>query len=919
MGLRICGTFSLSRCFVFVSLHILEILFGTDLDGCPSQNEWRGVGKLVCGSQGLLNLLEVAVGLPPGDTVSDLERVLSYREAVGEFLRSNPEAFFARSFSVDSLSASRVLLRWRDELRLAGWSLEVGDSDDVPGRLADLAGIEVGAPGDALFRAGIAERLDQIQALLAGGAQTGITRLAVIDPKESIPAKWGNLLEQLDAIFDPRIPTEPVAPEGSRLHLLQSRILEGSDKGAPLDKNSSDQSVVIWQSFSEKTLARAAAQRWRKPSPGPRSMLVAQPDARSRLNDSFRQLDLPVVAARESSLSVALTQLLPLCLRLHWGPFDPHAWLEFLLHPVCPVSGSLRYSLARAIDRAPGRGNREWEKAIEQARERVQEDAARKEKLESAISSWIELPAYEREGGIPGEQVAATARQLATWLRSIGAAKKASMEKEASLWLSVAGKVESFARAVSSLPSVSHQELERLIATWLASAGEGSQEGGELGGPLPVAGPGQVLSPVENLIWWQPGPGGSYRRPWTRKESEWLSARGVNLITSQASLEAGEAATLRAILQAKESLSLFVTHGESGEQVSPVVTRIIAELGGQVVKDVSDQIETAPLPVTSLPSPQRWWKLSDPSLLLPREKESYSSISKLIYSPYQWVLNYRARLESGQIFDFGVGDNPIRRGTLLHDLAECLFAPDPAAGDAAVDWMSFDEPALQQWIDSVWTKLLDDRAAQYRLPGLESARNGLLHTGRQALWKLVRHFQEAGVTEVEVEKYIDEVDFVGGRLNGRIDLVARTPDAVAVVDLKLGGKSIRSLEVAENRHLQLAVYGHLLQATEGIDPHVAFFILGRGGTLLTRSKEFFPGSAPVSPRNAEDHSEWTGCWREFETIWQWRRSQLDVGRIEVTVTGTETDEVPPLEHWEAPEGADFYNDFDALTGWPRTA
>ena len=894
----------------------MEIIFGADLDGCPSPDEWRGTGKLVCGPQGLLNVIEVAVGLPPGDVVSDLERVLSYRDAAGAFLQSHPEAFFARSFAADSLSASRVLLRWRDELKLAGWSVNVSSPDDVPTRLADMAGIEGGAPDEALFSAGTAERLDRIQPYLDRGVRTGINHLVVIDPKESVPTKWIKLLEQLGAVFDSRMPTEPLSREGTQLHALQSRILADGDKAEGIDKSSSDQSVVVWRNFSENTLARAAAQHWRDPSMGTRSLLVAPADTRGRLNDSLRQLDLPIVAARSSSLSGSLTQLLPLCLRLHWDPFDPQAWLEFLLHPVCPVAGSLRYSLARAINGAPGRGNHEWEKAIGRARERVEDDGAGKDKLETAISSWIELPRYDRESGIPGEQVASTSRQLAVWLRSVGAAKMAALEAEAPMWLSVAGNVESFGRAISSLPQVSHQELERLIASWLPSAGEGSQEGGELGSPLPVAGPGQVLSPVEHLFWWQPGESGSYRRPWTRKEREWLSVRGVKLVSSQAMLEAGEASSMRAILQATGSLSLFVTSGGSGEQVSPVVTRIIAELGSKVVRDVSDQIETAPLPVTPLPSPRRWWKLSDPALLVPRRKESYSSISKLIYSPYQWVLNYQAQLESGQLFDFGVGDNPMRRGTLLHDLAERLFAPNVEAGESAVDWMQFDEAALQQWIGSVWMGLLDERAAQYRLPGLESARNGLLHTGRQALWPLVRYFQEAGVTNVEVEKHIDDIKFIGGTLNGRIDLIARTPNAVAVVDLKLGGKSIRRTEVAENRHLQLAVYGHLLQASEGVDPHVAFFILSRGGALLTRSKEFFPGASPVSSKNAGDTSEWSGCWSDFEKIWQWRRAQLDAGRIEVTVGGTDADEAPPLEHWAAPEGADYYNDFNALTGWP---
>jgi hypothetical protein len=114
------------------------------------------------------------------------------------------------------------------------------------------------------------------------------------------------------------------------------------------------------------------------------------------------------------------------------------------------------------------------------------------------------------------------------------------------------------------------------------------------------------------------------------------------------------------------------------------------------------------------------------------------------------------------------------------------------------------------------------------------------------------------------------------------------------------------------------VYGHLLRETEGIDPHTAFFIF-RNSALLTRTKEFFPDAYPVSLANEGDASEWRGCWEEFLQVWDWRKSQFATGLFEVTTGDTEPDRTPPLEHWKAPEGADTYNDFDALTGWLRTS
>lgn len=99
-----------------------------------------GAGRLVCGPEGLLNALEVALVLPPLDGVSEIERLIFYRKALGTHLEADPSAFYRRSFEAESLSSSRVLLRWRDELPLTGWNPDLDSGEGTPSRLvfADL-------------------------------------------------------------------------------------------------------------------------------------------------------------------------------------------------------------------------------------------------------------------------------------------------------------------------------------------------------------------------------------------------------------------------------------------------------------------------------------------------------------------------------------------------------------------------------------------------------------------------------------------------------------------------------------------------------------------------------------------------------------------------------------------------------------
>lgn len=873
-----------------------------------------GPGRMVCGPEGLLNALEVALGLPPVDGGTAIERLISYRKALHVQLEQDPSAFYRRSFEVESFSASRVLLRWRDELRLAGWDPSLDSRESVPSRLATFQAVETAALQEEAFRIGTAERIDRVLEAFSGGLRSGIDSIMVVDPPASLPAKWRKLLDRLEARYEDGLPTEPLAAAGTQLHALQARLL-GIELG---NESSSDGSIRIIEGRSEVDLARALAQQECDRDRSSESALIASPDGRTRLNEFLGQRDLPLLGAQEDSSGGVLSQLLPLSLRLLWGPFDPQAWLEFLLHPMGPVPKGLRFRLARAINGMPGKNNKEWQRAIDRAREKAVDDLSRAQRIEKAISDWLELPEYSREEGAPIGAVADVASRLAGWMQSVGIAKRSDEPEVVSAWLFTARAIESFTRAIGKLDRVTPQELERLLGMWLPTAEGGSRRPGELGCPMTYSSPAQILEPVPVLSWWEPSDSGVRRSPWTADERSWLASHGVKLVPAEALLKAEEQAGYRAVLQASDSIAIFVSTGAKGNRAAPIVTRIRAELDTAIDENATATIPGEPVSVCTLPEPRRWWQLSDPSLLIPRKSESFSSLSKAIESPYQWLLNYQARLEAGSLFGFGVGDDAIRRGTLLHELAGKLLETDTESGELQVDWGSMDQSALHAWIDQVWPSVLAECGAQYLLPGYEAARNGLLHTARQALWQLVEHLQKAGVTSVEVEKIIQGVPLGEGELNGRIDLVARSPEATAVIDLKLGGRSRRETELAENRHLQLAVYGHLLRETESVDPQVAFFIFGNAA-LLTRTKAFFPDAFPVSRSNEEDDSEWTACWEEFLQVWNWRKAQFAAGLIEVTTGDTEPDQAPPLEHWAPPEGADAYNDFDALTGWPRTA
>jgi len=181
--------------------------------------------------------------------------------------------------------------------------------------------------------------------------------------------------------------------------------------------------------------------------------------------------------------------------------------------------------------------------------------------------------------------------------------------------------------------------------------------------------------------------------------------------------------------------------------------------------------------------------------------------------------------------------------------------------------------------------------------------------------------RDAGVVRASVKVCPPDITFGDGTLGGEIDIVVETAaGAAAVVDLKYG-KQQKPEELKQNTQLQLAVYGRLMRGEDGAAwPEGAYYIL-RQARLLAQDRLFFP-NATVVPTKAVS-SGLASCWRSFETVWNWRRGQLDSGWIGIPsddaaigqAYGSEPSPEPPVPEWKSDPKANRYDDYTALTGW----
>ncbi|MFB6259035.1 MAG: hypothetical protein ABEH38_10095 [Flavobacteriales bacterium] len=104
-----------------------------------NKEEDAKAGVLYAGSSEFLTKLREQLGLNPSHG-SQPTRIEQYMKGLEKYAQEDTEAFYKASFDKDPVSAAKVLLNWRDELKWAEWDFET--DEDTPPRLKVMGGVE---------------------------------------------------------------------------------------------------------------------------------------------------------------------------------------------------------------------------------------------------------------------------------------------------------------------------------------------------------------------------------------------------------------------------------------------------------------------------------------------------------------------------------------------------------------------------------------------------------------------------------------------------------------------------------------------------------------------------------------------------------------------------------------------------------
>lgn len=872
----------------------MKLRLGLHLDGQHGRVPINQMGSADVGPLGLLGILESQLGLVP-PSVSAAQRCVQYRECLNQL--NGPDRFFHKSYEADDFGTAATLLSWRDEWRIHGWSSDV--AQEGSSRLHDMVAIEKVAQGS--LSPGTAERLIAIAEALAG-RRLLIKSIALVDPLGSFPLLWQRVLNQLPI----QMPVSPAVSGRGLLGKVQQAII---DAGAKRSNESidwqDDGSLHVVRGETSLTSGRWIAEALRQS--GSSALYVATSEAAT--TDAFlAAANYPRQGLSESSAFRPALQLLPLLLELLWQPLNFNALIQFLTHPICPLSGKVRRRLAGVQSEYPGIGGPRWRETIADIETEAGERAP---KVRQAIEYWIEHPRFDPVEGVPVATVLERTQRLADFFKNCPSDASPALRMA---YAAGYNQTLSFAENLSRLldqgvESLRPRQLDQLASQATARGNDNPLRVAEVGALPCISHPGAVIEDHAVVLWGPlDAPTLPFPWPWSKAEIAALQAAGCALPDPEFLLQCVAYDWLRPILAAKDKLILVLPpEDRESHPVWQMLKALVPKLPIYPIESMlrEGSAPMAPIAHTPLPGIKRWWQLPEGTAIPAVPEYSFSQLERQVFNPFHWLLANAAKLRSGSLLS--LADDFRLKGLLAHSLVERLYR------DA--DGLAMSEDHFATWFGPAFDQLIAEEGAVYLMPGRRTERENLRQALHRALQELRGIVHAAKVAMVEPERKLTG-HFAGGALVGYSDLVLTKPDkSHAIIDMKWAGKSHRT-KLEENRHLQLAIYSELLRQSTGQWPALAYFLFSQG-KLLTRDDLWFPGTHPVSNRFGENTAQ---LWQRFLVTWKWRQEQFADGRFEVILEDSEEAESMPPEDGLAIEVLNSdYNECLHLAGWREDA
>jgi hypothetical protein len=804
-----------------------------------------------------LEYLELHLGIPARDYGTVL-RIQKYQAAVEKALTQHPDLYCNASFQIDPWNTAKELMQWRDHLQLTFWKFNC--TDPTLHRLYTLSCIE---PHTGGVPKGINERwIAAYQELATSPSALPLKEITVYEAPDQLHPFFVKLLERLRqngiAVYHHQPQYPQPQPPTTDLQLFQKRLQSSGQQPKATAKG--DGSLTILKASNDFLLADGLAAYLSQAKNQPNPLLLLQGRG-SLLENALIKYGFPPLGYTEELEHGAYDQLAELMTLFLWEPFDSDKLIEYLTMPDAPVHKNMRFALASAYAEKAGFENEKWIKAINDL------DTKDRKKSLDQYQHWFKRDRYNRQNGAPAQAVIQLYKDLSHWALRYAHSLENPHDPRKKPLTQLAEKCKILQELCKGQTTINPTELHHWIRELKRDSTSKLHQAG-LGAFNYVNHSANIVAPSSFTIWWNfIDPGNPLQGAFLPSQEEIQQLGEEHLHTVPAMLDEWYSGQTNGILNATDQLFLCIPANQSGAEVAP--HPLYADLHAtfsnpEILEQTLEPGSTQQLaPITSferkgLPVNTPYWQVQHSIDISSKEYQSFSSLEKLLKSPYAYVLKYELGIQPIQIPKLKI-DHQLK-GNILHHAAEILWRQK--------DLLSQKEIELKKRIHAAMEEAYKEEGEVFLLPKNAIYKADLDNIGSASL---LNNNWEIAAYEEWHENPDDHIP-----LGGIIDLILRRGNETAIVDLKFMGKSKRQKEIAERRAIQLLIYQRLMRNQAPGNIYLGYYLLDANVLFTQETGAFAEAIVPHSTENRTMDQLWQKVLEAFNH----RLKELGIGKIE---------------------------------------
>ena len=817
------------------------------------------MGTFYVGNQKLLEQLELRAAMPR-TVKSDVEREADYLNAMRNHVSGT---MFEKSAQVDELGVARRLLQWRDALLMAGWDGKCDDEQAT--KLIVLAAIEQDfhSAGNADRWKAVAEAYNK-EAILCG------TEIDVECP-------WSEL---------PRL--VQMTLEGIERHGGVVRRMKESGEEADININKVE--VVEFEDVNDAYEWIATIEQV------PENTLVVNRN-NMRLNHILYTWNKARTAATLYDSNPQLLQLFKLGMSIFSRPLNVRNIVSYLQLPLSPIPAPLRKDLAKlllkeggfgeTIVREDGKLRNEWDEKVERY-EFLNNEGKPTRQARAKKMVFLAPIRNDYSEGIEKEELTDYISNMLKWINGFEASDRLTNEEKAQMH-ELKALFNSLATAMKAMPeTVEYKAIEMLVRSVYRPMNYSVQPM-EKGALNVVADIRQMAEPAECLVWLDCQDEDKERDAYdflSKSERAYLDSKGAVLPDFQLHLRNVRHERLRKLNEVGEKVILVKSAYDGTTRIGEHA--LIAEVSHAYQKAHLGTGNVLPVVDKEAVFKSAFINMEerDVEIFAPAEsyelgaldnlgrKESNSSIDTLINYPFDYVMQYVARLY--QPDEEQVNNTFVTVGLVAHSFFEHII--EDAKGDlGAMRKMANEE--FNQRLDAS----IDATGLILRLPENASELDNFtkhLKNSFLSLVDIMEHLRlkpvgcEINLPDKEGELKLEKI----GAFGARIDFLLTDENGDYVVfDFKWSyGKSYKE-NLENNLAIQLELYRQAVCETyKGKQVRgVGYYIMPRK-MLLTNDFDEISGSKLVKRIESKD----TNLFEQIKNAYAYRMEELKRGHVE---------------------------------------